>query len=99
VQDGMEGCPAEDENIFFMILAAMLGLVLFSVYQTGKTIFARSQQKQATAKMNALKEDDEFVDLQIELYGEEVLNKSLRGTTRSLSRQSSMNSKTSSSNV
>lgn len=99
VQDGMEGCPAEDENIFFMILAAMLGLVLFSVYQTAKTIFARSQQKQATAKMNALKEDDEFVDLQIELYGEEVLNKSLRGTTRSLSRQSSMNSKTSSSNV
>jgi len=82
-----------------MILAAMLGLVLFSVYQTAKTIFARSQQKQATAKMNALKEDDEFVDLQIELYGEEVLNKSLRGTSRSLSRQSSMNSKTSSSNV
>jgi hypothetical protein len=84
VQDDMEGCPADDVNMLYLILSAMIGLVLFLIYQTSKTLTKASKKKDAISKQSLLK-DEEFRDLQVELYGEGVLLKdSLAGTSHSL---------------
>jgi hypothetical protein len=86
VQDDMENCPASDVNVLYMVLSAMLGLVMFLIYQTSKTLIRASRKKKATSKKNLLK-DAEFRDLQVELYGEGVLLKdSLNGTNHSMNR-------------
>jgi ABC-type lipoprotein export system ATPase subunit len=70
----MEGCPDNDTlNMLYMILTGLLGVVLFLIYQVIKNASRRSIKEQKSAKMNALKDDTEFVDLQIELYGEDIL--------------------------
>jgi hypothetical protein len=84
VQDSMENCPDDDVNVLYMVLSAMLGRVLFLLYQTSKTLTRASMKKKATSKNNLLK-DAEFRDLQVELYGEGVLLKdSLNGTTHTI---------------
>jgi hypothetical protein len=84
VQDDMENCPDDNVNVLYMVLSAMLGLVLFLIYQTSKTLTRASTKKKATSKKNSLK-DAEFRDLQVELYGEGVLLKdSLNGTTHTI---------------
>jgi len=83
-QDSMEGCPADDLLVPYMILSALLGLVIFLICEVVMGLRRSMTRKQETKKKNSLK-DDEFVDLQIELYGEEVLDKdSLAGTVRSI---------------
>jgi hypothetical protein len=74
VQDQMEGCPGDDVLMLYMFLAAMVGLVMFLVYQTAKTLYHSFHKQKAVMKRNALK-DDEFRDLQLELYGEEILGR------------------------
>jgi hypothetical protein len=74
VQDDMEGCPASDVNVLYLVLSAMIGLVLFLIYQTSKAVIRASSKKKATSKKNLLK-DAEFTALQVELFGEGVLLK------------------------
>jgi hypothetical protein len=84
VQDDMENCPASDVNVLYMVLSAMVGLVMFLIYQTSTTLIRMSKKKKAISKKNLLK-DAEFRDLQVELYGEGVLLKdSLNGTNHTL---------------
>lgn len=83
VQNNMEGCPADDVIMIYMVLSAMLGLVLFLIYQSVKSIMRKAKRKKKAEFHNSLK-DEEFRDLQIELYGEEVLFKdSLANTVHS----------------
>jgi hypothetical protein len=85
VQDDMENCPASDVNVLYLVLSAMVGLVMFLIYQTSTTLIRASMKKKAISKKNLLK-DAEFRDLQVELYGEGVLLKdSLAGTKHSTS--------------
>jgi len=82
-RESMEGCPADDLLVPYMVLSALIGLVIFLIYKAVVALRRSMTQKQETKKKNSLK-DDEFVDLQIELYGEEVLGKdSLAGSIRS----------------
>jgi hypothetical protein len=84
VQDDMENCPASDVNLLYMVLSGLLGVVMFLIYQTSKTLIRASTKKKATSKKNLLK-DAEFRDLQVELYGEGVLLKdSLNGTNHTV---------------
>jgi hypothetical protein len=89
VQDDMEGCPPEEVNTIYMVLSAMLGLVLFLIYQTAKSMMRNATKKKKAEIQQNLK-DEEFRDLQIELYGEEVLFKdSLANTVHSARSRSS----------
>jgi len=82
-RESMEGCPADDLLVPYTVLSALLGLVMFLIYKAAVALRRSMTQKQEKKKKNLLK-DDEFVDLQIELYGEEVLGKdSLAGSIRS----------------
>lgn len=83
VQDSMEGCP-EDHTLLYLCLSALIGSALFLSYEIALMIQRWWTNKEVNKKMNAMK-DEEFVDLQIELYGEEVLTKdSLTGTVHSM---------------
>ena len=83
VQDDMEGCPPSNVNVVYMILSAMLGPAMFLIYETTKTLLKKAHTKKVISKKNKLK-DAEFRDLQVELYGEEILLKdSLAGTNHS----------------
>jgi hypothetical protein len=90
VQDQMEGCPADDVLMLYMFLASMIGLVMFLVYQTVKTTYRSFHKQKAVKKRNALK-DDEFRDLQLELYGEEILGRT-QHSSRSVESESSAKS-------
>jgi hypothetical protein len=83
VKDQMEGCPDPDLNVVYMTLAALIGTFLFFIYETIRFILRASKTKKTISKQNKLK-DDEFRDLQVELYGEGVLLKdSLSNTNHS----------------
>jgi hypothetical protein len=83
VQDDMEGCPDEDLNVLYMVLSALIGTFLFAVYEITLFIVKASHTKKQIHEKNQLK-DDEFRDLQVELYGEGVLLKdSLSNTNHS----------------
>jgi hypothetical protein len=83
VQDDMEGCPDEDLNVLYMVLSALIGTFLFAVYEITFFIVKASRTKKNIHKKNQLK-DEEFRDLQVELYGEGVLLKdSLSNTNHS----------------
>jgi hypothetical protein len=85
VQDTMEGCPDSDLNILYLILSGFIFTVMFFTYKVIKfTLKSVSQKKDVTLK-NKLK-DNEFRDLQVELYGEGVFLKyNLSETNRSTS--------------
>jgi hypothetical protein len=74
VQDDMEGCPNDDLNVVYMVLAALIGTFMFFVYELISLILKASKTKKIISKKNKMK-DDEFRDLQVELYGEGVLLK------------------------
>lgn len=83
VMESMEGCPDDDLNILYMILAAMIGTIMFASYGIIMYIMRSSKAKMAISKQNKMR-DDEFRDLQVELYGESVLLKdSLSNTNHS----------------
>ena len=91
VQDDMEGCPDDDLNVLYMILAALIGTFLFFVYETVRFIVRSSKTKKILSKQSKMK-DDEFRDLQVELYGEGVLLKdSLSNTNHSNTSKSRKN--------
>jgi hypothetical protein len=73
VQDSMEGCPSDEVVMVYMVLSAMLGLVVFLLYQSLKKIHRTVDSKNNSWKRNALK-DNGFRDLQVELYGVEMVD-------------------------
>lgn len=74
VQDSMEGCPKSELNMLYMTLSAVLTLVLFLIFAVLREIKRASRSKQVATKQNKLR-DAEFKDLQIELYGEDYMNR------------------------
>ena len=88
IQDEMEGCPAEDINILYLILASSLGLFCFLCVKTFLLFRSKSKKTQEAMKRRDMV-DDEFIELQVELYGVKVLKRlkhqqsasSLRGST------------------
>jgi hypothetical protein len=79
----MEGCPNDDVIVLYTVLSGLVGAVMFLLYEAIRIGLNASRTK-ATSKQHDRLKDDEFVDLQIELYGIEVLSKdSLSGTSHS----------------
>lgn len=73
-KDLMEGCPADNLLTTYAVLSGILGLVLFLVFQVGLYVYKSASSKKENSKRNQLK-DEEFRDLQKELYGEDLLGK------------------------
>ncbi|GAX26987.1 hypothetical protein FisN_9Lh293 [Fistulifera solaris] len=74
IRDQMENCPADDgKNMLYMILSALIGVVLFLVVMAVSAFMRSHKTKKESSKKNALK-DDEFRDLQLELYGEKAMD-------------------------
>ena len=72
----MEGCPAsEGVNLFLLALTGLINLIAFLLYQLLKYSSKKSKEAKAASKREALKDDPEFIDLQLELYGEDVLER------------------------
>jgi hypothetical protein len=74
VQDQMEGCPAEDVNLLYLILSALLGVLVFIIFHVCVLIKKRSSKQKSNIKL-AKMQDFEFQELQVELYGEKALRR------------------------
>jgi hypothetical protein len=72
VQDEMEGCPKSDLSVLYMVLSGFIFTVMFAGCTTFQYLFKSMKKKKAVRKKNKMK-DDEFRELQVELYGENVL--------------------------
>merc|ERR1712137_82986 len=73
VQEDMDNCPTEQPaNLVYMVLSALIGLVLFLIIMGFIGCLRKKNTAKRSKKHNALK-DDEFRDLQVELYGDRVL--------------------------
>ena len=85
IQDSMEGCPDNDLNTLYLILSGLIFTVFFVTYKVFHLASTSMKKKKVFTQKSKLK-DDEFRDLQVELYGESVLLKnSLSGTNHSTS--------------
>jgi len=72
----MEGCPAsEGVNLFLLALTGLIGVIVFLLCQLVFYSSKKAKEAQAASKREALKDDPEFIDLQLELYGEDVLER------------------------
>jgi len=74
VQDDMEGCPDENLLELYLVLSSLVGLSLFLVTQ----VISRFKKNSEATKLVQLKEameDEEFHQLQVELYGEKALRR------------------------
>ena len=69
VQDDMENCPSEDVNVLYMILSAFIGVVLFLLVKTFNKASATAKSLEEAGKLAEML-DDEFEELQVELFGE-----------------------------
>lgn len=75
----MEGCPEDSGlNLLYLCLSGLLGVFLFIVIMGIVTISKRAQKKKESKKREAMQDDQEFIDLQLALYGEKQLRKMLR---------------------
>ena len=81
VQDDMENCPPADLNLVYMVLSALIGVVLFLIYQAFRHMNRSKKSLRIKSKKQQMKEDQVFRDLLIELYGEEILKKDGLGST------------------
>ena len=76
VQDMMEGCPADERlNVLYLCLSGLLGVVLFFAYQAVLTSIRNAKKAQASKLRETMMEDDEFIQLQVEMYGEKQLRR------------------------
>jgi hypothetical protein len=76
VEDLMEGCPStETANIWYMILSSLVGVFVFVVLQIIFKIKNRVVKNKSNVKLASLMNDDEFHELQIELYGAKTLRR------------------------
>jgi hypothetical protein len=70
----MEGCPASDINILYLILSALVGLFMFLFYELIVAIRSKSKDLEHVQLRESM-QDQEFHQLQVTLYGEKALRK------------------------
>ncbi len=71
---GMEGCPAKNKTLLYLILASLIVPVLFILWKLGQAFYARLHQKKTTLSLLELMRSVEFAELQLELFGEKAIH-------------------------
>ena len=75
VQDQMEGCPADEGlNMLYLVLSGLLGVALFLVVMLVLSVMRSTKKAKSQKKREALM-DEEFQQLQMEMYGAKVLRR------------------------
>jgi hypothetical protein len=74
VEDDMEGCPADNLNVLYMILASLVGLFIFFLSRVIIAIRRKSKQMEQVQLRQSM-QDQQFNELQVELYGEKALRR------------------------
>jgi hypothetical protein len=74
VQDTMENCPSDNVILVYVILSGCLGVFIFLVVMAILKIKRGIQKDKAETKRAGLR-DDEFTELQVELYGTKALHR------------------------
>lgn len=73
VENDMEGCPSTDQaNMIALVLSAFIPLFLFLLVTGIRSLVQTKKTKKANLQKDALK-DQEFLELQVELYGDRAL--------------------------
>ena len=76
VMDQMEGCPADEGlNLLYLILSGLLGVFLFLVFQGVLTVVRNAKKKELSKLRETMKDDEQFIQLQVEMYGEKALRR------------------------
>jgi len=70
VQLGMEGCPSDDIIVLYMILSAFTGVFIFFSIKFAVQLRKNSRRQKKKNQQGRLK-DDEFEDIQLEIYGDQ----------------------------
>jgi len=69
LQNQMEGCPKSDaDNLVYLILSSLIGLLVFLMVMIYAAVRKTNTKQMNTSMMNAVK-DENFIELQRELYG------------------------------
>ena len=71
---GMEGCPAKNKILLYLILASPIVPVLFLLWKLGQAFYARLHQKKTTLSLLESMRSVEFAELQLELFGEKAIH-------------------------
>ena len=79
---GMEGCPAENNTLLYLILSSLIVPVLFLLWKLVQASYANLRQKKAQESLLESMRSVEFAELQLELFGEKVLHR-LKGLVSS----------------
>lgn len=76
VDDQMEGCPADESlNLLYLCLSGLLGVALFLMVMGVVAVVRNAKKAKKNEKLAALQDDDEFIALQVEMYGEKQLRR------------------------
>jgi ABC-type lipoprotein export system ATPase subunit len=75
VMDDMEGCPAEDINLLYLILSAFVGVLVFLVAKGFQACQKGAEKNKDADKRKQIMEMEEAQLLQAELYGEKALRR------------------------
>jgi hypothetical protein len=70
----MEGCPGQPLNEIALLLSSLLGVFIFLIVKL-KQSMKRGKQERKKENMRASMMDEEFHQLQVELYGERMLRR------------------------
>jgi hypothetical protein len=96
VRDDMENCPASDgKNKLYLFLSSLIGVVLFLCFKGISKLRSGKKSKKENLMRETLRDDD-FRELQIELYGDRILelestrhSKTSTGSSKGRSKHSS----------
>jgi ABC-type lipoprotein export system ATPase subunit len=75
VMDDMEGCPAEDINLLYLILSAFVGVFFFVLAKGFQACQKDAEKLKDDEKRKQIMEMEEAQLLQVELYGEKALRR------------------------
>ena len=70
----MEGCPAEN-TLLYLILSALMTPYLFGLFAVGRELYQTLKVMKKESSRQGTMQSDDYVGLQLELFGESSLNK------------------------
>ena len=73
VSEAMEGCPADDKTLMYLIISAMLVPYLFGLFAVAREIHNALKRGKKESSRRSSMHSAEFVKLQLELFGEIAL--------------------------